>query len=113
MKIVRHDPPSPPTQTPTFDLLGLTLSEMQSLVIAESGLDPSVLPHQNTGPASMNHIDRLLNDAVTWPLLYEYRTSVMMNLMKLQPPAKAEIDLPIAYAMAVWQELRCDWRTQL
>lgn len=61
----------------------------------------------------MKHLKDLLQTAQTWPLFVERHISVMENLVKLQPPALAAQDLPIAYAMTIWPDVKCDWRSSV
>ena len=58
----------------------------------------------------MTNLEALVQAALRWPLFEDHQLDVMVKLQQLVPPASAIIDLPIAYAMAVWPHLRCDWR---
>lgn len=69
----------------------------------------------------MTHLEHLLYTANSkWPLFTEKRTEIILNLQKLQPIVSAEVDLPIAYAMTVWEDYRrdaiaagCNWLSQV
>lgn len=58
-------------------------------------------------------LEDLLATAESWPLFNERRELVALNLSKLEPPFRAAVDLSIAYAMTVWQDLGCDWRRMI